>query len=138
MVVYSLNGPNDKLAQHLVNQARERGVKAEFPMVFYHLKTAMDDKFPDGLRLDLDDNAVVYHAPILSNPTSKFKADNKGLAQTGLPDEVGEGNRTLYTAQEGLRRLYRDRFLDLNTKNDNLPNSKFNDLCHKTRPRLVE
>ena len=123
VVVYSLNGPNDKLAQHLVNQARERGFVAKSPMVFYHLKTARDGKFPDGLRLDLDDNAVIYHASILSNHTSNFKADNKGLAQTGLPDEVGEGNRILYTAQEGLRGLYRDRDSGLNANDDNLPYS---------------
>ena len=113
VVVYSLNGPNDKLAQHLVAQAKERGIEAKFPLVFYHLKTVPDDKFPDGLRLDLDDIAVVYHAPILGNQTSRFKSDNKGLVQKGLPDEVGEGDRTLYTAQEGLWRLYRGRDLDL-------------------------
>src|SRR3989344_1844298 len=33
VVVYSLNGPNDKLAQHLVNKARERGFVAKSPMV---------------------------------------------------------------------------------------------------------
>ena len=121
IVVYSLNGSNDKLAQHLIAQAKERGVETRFPMVFYHLKTAKDDKFPYGLRMDLDDNAVVYHAPILASQTSKFKSDNKGLVQTGLPDEVEEGDRTLYTARDGLRRLHRVRDLVLSANNDRLP-----------------
>mgnify|MGYP001569946050 CR=1 FL=1 len=123
IVVYSLNGPNDKLAQHLVAQAKERGVEVKLPMVFYHLKTARDDKFSDGLRLDLDDIAVAYHVPILSNPSSRFKSDDKGLVQNGFPSEVGEGDRTLYIAQEGLGRLYRYRVLDLDANNDNLPYS---------------
>lgn len=126
VVVYSLNDPNDKLAQHLVNQAKERGVEIKFPMVFYHLKTAKDDKddkFPHGLRLDLDDIAVAYHVPILSNPTSRFKSTYQSLVQNGFPSEVGEGDRTLYTAQEGLRRLYRNRDSGLNANDDDLPHS---------------
>jgi hypothetical protein len=130
IVVYSLNGPNHEIANHLVNQAKERGVEVKFPMVLYHLKTARDAKFPDGLRLDLDDIAVAYHVPILLNPTSRFKSfksDDKGLVQNGFPSEVGEGDRTLYTAlytaKEGLRRLYRGRGLFLGADSDSLPDS---------------
>ena len=123
IVVYSLNGPNHELANHLVNQAKERGVEVKFPMVFYHLKTAKDDKFPDGLRLDLDDIAVAYHVPILSNPTSRFKSDDKGLVQNGFPSEVGKGDRTLYTAQEGLGGLFRNGVLNLGADDAYLPYS---------------
>ena len=123
VVVYNLNGPNHKLAQHLVNQAKERGLEIEFPMVFYHLKTEKDNKFPHRLRLDLDDIAVAYHVPILSNSTSSFKSTDQSLVQNGFPSKVGEGNRTLFTAQEGgLMGLFRDG-MDIYAANCDLPGS---------------
>lgn len=123
IVVYTLNGPNNQLANHLAAQAKERGIEMKFPMAFYHLKTAKDDKFPNGLRLDLDDIAVAYHVPVLSNPTTKFKSNDPSLVQNGFPSEVGEGDRTLYTAQEGLRRLFRYGGLYLYASGGYLPGS---------------
>lgn len=123
VVVYNLNGPNKELAQHLVNQAKERGVEVKFPMAFYHLKTIKDDRFPDGLRFDLDDIAVAYHVPVLSQNTGNFDANDSELVKSGFPSELGKGNRKLYTAQEGLRRLFRDGDLDLGAKNGYLPSS---------------
>ena len=101
IVVHSLDDSNDKLAQHLVAQAKERGVEAKFPMLFYHLKTVKDDKFPDGLRLDLDDNAVV----------------------TEFPGDLAKDGRTIYAVQNGLRRLYRNRDSVLDASSGNLPYS---------------
>ncbi|HLC62221.1 MAG TPA: hypothetical protein VJI52_04350, partial [Candidatus Nanoarchaeia archaeon] len=53
----------------------------------------------------------------------QFKSDDPGLVVTGFPREVGEGGRTLYTAQDGLRRVYRSRDLYLDADNDGLPDS---------------
>ena len=83
----------------------------EFPIVFHRLKTVKDDKFTDtgGLRLDLaDEENVAYHAPILSNPTSNFRTEDPSLIVNGLPSTLGDGDRKLYTAESGLRALYRN------------------------------
>ncbi len=123
VVVYSLNGPNEQLAKHLVEQAKERNIKVKFPMVFYGLKTVKDNRFdkPYGLRLDLDDIAVAYHVPILSKDTGSFKSNDSSLVVNGFPSKLGEGDRTLYTAQEGLRRLYRGCGLGLGAGVIDLP-----------------
>jgi len=123
VVVYRLKGPNNKLVQHLVSQAKEIGVEVKFPMVFYHLKTVKDDKFPDGLRFDLDDIAVAYHVPILLQNTGNFDANDPQLVKSGFPSKLGKGSRTLYTAQDDLGRLYRNRGLNLEADSGNLPDS---------------
>jgi len=127
-VVHSLKDPNSQLAKHLVAQAREAGVNIEFPMVFPYLVAVPDNKFPGGLRLDLDTKAMIddlgiaYHEPSLRKG-GQFKPDDPRLVVTGFPSEVGEGNRTLYTAQDGLRWVYRSRDLYLNAYDVNLPYS---------------
>ena len=123
VAVYSTKGPNAQLAQHLVSQAKERGMQVEFPMVFYHLKTVKDDSFENGLRLDFDDIGVGYPVPILSKETGKFDSNDPELIKTGFPRELGEGSRTLYTRKDGLSRVCRYRSLNLYAVNDYLPNS---------------
>ncbi len=73
IVVYSANGANAQLAQHLADQAGGIG-KVEFPVVIYGLHTVKDDRLPHGLRLDLGDVAVAYHVPILSRDRGNFDA----------------------------------------------------------------
>lgn len=123
VVVYSLKGPNEQLAKHLVEKAKERNIEVKFPMVFHGLKTVTDDKFPDGLRLDLDDIAVAYHVPILLQGTSKFKSNDSSLVVNGFPSKLGEGDRTLYTAKDGLRGLCRGRDLGIGAFIVDLPYS---------------
>lgn len=124
--VHSLKDPNSQLANHLAAQAREAGVNVEFPMVFPYLVAMKDDKFPGGLRLDLDTKSVIdglgiaYHEPSLRKG-GQFKSSDPKLLVTGFPSEVEEGDRTLYTEQEGLRRLYRDWDSDLYAYVDDLP-----------------
>ncbi len=123
VVVYSLNGSNQQLAKHLVEQAKNAGLEVKFPMVFYGLKTVNDDKFPDRVSLDLSDIALAYHVPILSKDASNFKSDDSSLVENGFPSKVGQGDRILYTAKDGLRRLCRDWDLMLDAIGGNLPNS---------------
>lgn len=126
VVVYSLKGPNTQLAEHLIEQAKASGMKVQLPMVFYGLKTIIDNiegKFLGNLRFDFDDITVAYHVPILSRQTGKFKATDSGLVQNGFPSELGEGDRTLYTAKNGLRRLIRSRNFLLDARDDGLPGS---------------
>lgn len=124
VVVYSLKGPNEQLAKHLVEKARERGMDVgKFPIVFHGLKTVRDNKFPDGLRLDLDDIAVAYHVPILSKKTSSFKSTDSNLVQNGFPRKLEKGYRILYTTNSGLRRIHRDGCLNLDASGNDLPYS---------------
>ncbi len=123
VVVYSTKGANSQLAQHLASQLKERGIEVKFPMVVYGLQTVKDGQFPNGLRFDLGDLAVAYHVPILSIETGRFNASDPELAKTGFPSKLGEGNRTLYTAKDGLRRVDRDWVLVLNADGVNLPYS---------------
>lgn len=128
LVVYSLNHSNDRLAQRLVSQAKERGISIELPMVFYHLKTVKDSEFPDGLTFDLDDIAVAYHVPILlqillqKENIGDFDANDPQLLISGFPSELGKGGRTLFAAKEGLKRFFRDRHY-LSADNNNLSSS---------------
>ncbi len=121
VVVYSTRGANAQLAQHLVGQAKERGTEIRFPFVIYGLKTVKDDKFPDKLRFDLGDIAVAYTVPILSKGNGNFNVADPELAKTGFPGKLGSGSRTLYTANDGLRRVGRNGDLDLGADDGDLP-----------------
>ena len=122
VVVYSIKGANAQLARHLVDQARGMG-KVKFPVVIYGLQTVKDDSFPNGLRFDLGDIAVAYHIPILSRGTRNFDAFDPELVKTGFPGKLGDGSRTLYTANDGLRRVSRLRDLNLDANYGNLVDS---------------
>lgn len=123
VVVYSTKGANAQLAQHLVAQAKERGTEIRFPLVIYGLKTVKDDKFPDKLRFDLGDVAVACYVPILSKYGGKFDASDPELVKTGFPSELGSDSRTsrtLYTANDGLRRVDRNGHLVLGAYDSDL------------------
>ena len=144
VVAYEKNGPNEQLKQHLINQARERGIPIEFPMLFYRLKTVKDDKFVEsrGLRLDLDDaEEVAFHAPVLGKGSREFStydtySDDPSLTSIGLPRrsrrldgfsgpqlEYPRGvyvKRRIYVADSGLRNFTRHRDFNLVADNTNL------------------
>ncbi len=129
LAVFGEQGPNEELRLHLLPQLKDRGFNPEeAPVVVYRAKTVKDDKFTKsaGLRFDLgDDENIAFYAPVLLQPTSNFSSDNPNLVSNGLPNEneLGEGDRTLYTPTQktGLRRLYRGRDLDLGANIDFLP-----------------
>ena len=122
VVVYSTEGANAQLAQHLADQAKGRG-GVKFPLVIYGFETVKDGSFSGGLRLDLSDRAIAYHVPILSEETGRFDASDPELVKTGFPGKLGDGSRTLYTAKGGLRRVGRGGDLDLDADGDSLPGS---------------
>ncbi len=123
VVIYSTRGANAQLAQHLVDQAKKRSIEIKFPLVIYGLETVKDNKFPDILRFDLSDIAVAYNVPILSKRGGNFETNDPELIKTGFPGKLGSGSRTLYTINDGLRRVYRGRDLVLYAYNDGLPDS---------------
>ena len=121
--VFSLERPNYQLARHLIDQAKASGLGIQLPMVFYGLKTVKDDNFADsrGLKFDFAEDTVGYHVSVLSKLTGKFKSTDPSLVQNGFPSDLGEGDRTLYTAKDGLGRVYRNRILNLYASFDDLP-----------------
>lgn len=113
----------DHRDNHLLNQAREKRIDIEVPMVFYHLKTVRDEAFPHGLRFDMDDIGVAFHVPVLKEAKHHFYADDPELVRTGFPgkfytyDEIykdpeahARGVRSFYTDgsnPSGVMRFYR-------------------------------
>ena len=137
VVAYKKAGPNEQLKRHLIDQARERGIPIEFPILFYRLKTVKDDRFVEsrGLRLDLDDaEDVAFHAPVLAEKPGCFDFHDPNLTKLGLPLKVDEfigpqgrkksifdnPERRLYVADSGLRDFVRHKDLNLVADNPSL------------------
>ena len=118
LLVYSNKGYNLVLWQHLREIAKTQykdSVDLEIPFVVTGLmKPVKDDKFEDGLRLDtIDGLTLMYNVPILAQRTNRFDSVNKfdsedpELQRTGFPGKLGEGNRILFTQNNGVHRLIR-------------------------------
>lgn len=127
LVLRSNDNPNSYLAGNLMTQVQERlGKKVKFsgPMLInlYDLELAKDQNSPYGLAFKLKDDAELTPAPILSGKNNQ-KLFSETDESTGLPKELGEGSRTLYTGDSGLSRLYLNRSLNLNSYNNNLASS---------------
>jgi len=133
VVVYNTEEPNSKLAQHLINVAKERRIDVQFPMIFYNLETKIDGSFKHGLRLDFDDTAVAYHVPILSEKTGKFDPNDPELVKTGFPGKLGEGERKIYTVKDGLMRFFRSGALKLHAYYGTLTDSASSSLISFTK-----
>ena len=103
--------PNDYIARHLSEQLRgslKRQIgKVPIVIPLVGLNLVRDAKSSYGLSFRLRDGAQPYKAPILAESNSTFRSEDVN-AKTGLPTKLGNGDRTLYTRQEGLSRLYLD------------------------------
>ena len=144
VAVFSLTGPKELLARHLVAQAKERGFETEFPLVFYGLKTIKDDRFPDGLRLDLDEvGGFAYSVPILSR-TGEFEHQDPSLVKNGFPSVLYEGQDTrrryLTTNPHGLQGLSRERYYTISAHGSDLKiinsNTRLTFIIEPTSPNL--
>lgn len=114
--VYRNKGANPVLWKHLREQIKSNfeDVNLNKPFVVTGLMgVIIDDKYENGLRFDLNELTEVYNVPILSKKTGSFTSDDPELQRTGFPSKLGEGNRTLWTASKGVRKLYRFRNLYL-------------------------
>lgn len=103
---------NTPLAKDLAKQIKTRGIKFSpknpvmIPLIGLELEVA-DNNY--GLTFKLKEDAEVYEVPIL-NKRGSF--DSKDINEkTGLPRQIGSGDRTLYTRDSGLSRL--DLYYDL-------------------------
>lgn len=107
IVVYCTDkGWDQRLAIHLIEQAKASGIDVEFPMVFYNLNVVKDDKF-DGFRLDFADNGVAYHVPILKEGTGYFSPHDVGLVKTGFPSKLKTRGRKFNNFPAGIGWIYR-------------------------------
>ncbi len=126
LVLRTVGNPNSYLAVNLMKQVNERlGKKAKMPVMIplYGLGIVKDQDSPHGLAFKLKDDAEINYAPILSKSNnSNFNSDDIDI-KTGLPTKVGKGNRTLWTRESGLSRLFLGVNLDLGSGSGNLANS---------------
>jgi hypothetical protein len=106
---------NTPLAKDLASQVKARDIKFSsknpvmIPLIGLELETA-DNQY--GLTFKLKEDAEVYEAPILNK---KGSFDSKDINEKiGLPKKLSSsGDRTLYTRDFGLSRLFMDDVLGL-------------------------
>jgi hypothetical protein len=115
LVLRSTKNPNSYLAQDMESQLQARsgsdGLVKPLLISLSGLELRTDTNSPHGLAFNLTDESDLFHATELeeSNHFSKFdETDSRGMP---IFDE--KGKRTLFTASEGLRALFRDWNLGL-------------------------
>ena len=120
LVLRSEDGTNSYLAGNLAGQLRARNPQVQLPVLvnLSDLELVNDLSSNYGLAFKLTDGATPIYAPVL-NQSGNFNSEDID-EKTGLPRQTGQGNRILYTRSNGLSRLYLNRYLDLNSYNDNL------------------
>jgi|SRR3989344_1706013 len=109
LVLRSVKDPNTYFAQSLATQIQQRQEIIYPVMIPLNQLTLNEDKSsPYGLVFALKDQVTIIHNQIL-NQSGNFPQ----IDENGLPTEIGEGNRCLYTRDSGLSRFILDRILVL-------------------------
>jgi hypothetical protein len=132
IVLRSTSGPNKYLSERLICDASERsdvGLKdgiLEVPLRIPLQGTSIDrdDDSPYGLILKLNDDATVTPAPWLTPDNH-----NKSFSETtgeGKPIFIESGTRMLFTSETGMTRLSITNKLGVNSTEDLLGYSCFN------------
>ncbi len=119
-LVLDFSRANHDLAIDIYQQIPEKNLDT-LPAVLLGLEPKKSDKEVCGLSFVYGANSQFRHSPILAEKTGFFKLDDLELFRTGLPSELGEGTRRLWTTEQyslsednlGLRRLYLDPDSDL-------------------------
>ena len=106
LVLRSEGEPNSYLAKNLTEQIKARNRKSKLPVMIplTSVELANDSNSPYGLNFKLKEDAEIIYAPIL-NKDGRFSSEDIDV-ETGLPLNLGEGNRNLYTRNSGLSGLY--------------------------------
>jgi hypothetical protein len=126
--IYPKEGSSPILWKHLREQTKTYcpNINLDKPFVIEGLvDISKDDKFEYGLKVDFNKCGltIVTQVPILSKGDGIFSSEDRELQKTGFPSKLGQGNRTLYTANNGVRGFYRSGYLNLGARNDNLADS---------------
>ena len=124
LILRNENNPNSYLAKHLMKQIKERNKNAKTPIMITlnQLELVNDTASEYGLAFKLKEDAEIIYAPILNDEVGNFSSEDID-EKTGLPIKLGKGNRTLYTRDSGLSRLFLNRSLDLYAWDGNLAGS---------------
>jgi len=106
LVLRSEDEPNKYLAKNLAKQRKSKWKKVgKIPIVIplNRLELVNDSNSPHGVAFKLIDESEIIYSPILNG-----KNNGKPFSETGeygFPEQLGEGDRTLYTRNSGLSRL---------------------------------
>ena len=121
------NQKNDVLAKGLAKQLGKRGIKLETPKVIYfdalNIKEDKDSAY--GLVYVLSERAEMGKN-IIDAPELIRNYQFKIIDGRGVPIENSDGNRTLYTREDGLSRFYLNRYSNVDSNNNDLANSNDN------------
>jgi hypothetical protein len=98
--VLDFSGRNHDLAVHLYNQLPEQDLDL-LPAIIVGLGTERSDVGDYGLVFNVRGYTQLRPAEILQQPSGHFKADDPSLVKNGVPSELGEGKRYLYTRSQG-------------------------------------
>ena len=126
LIVYPIKGANHSLWQYLREQVKSNFPKVNLnkPFIITGLANVVENSsLENKLGLELNELTEVYNVPILNKKGDSdynFDSEDKELQKTGFPSKLGRGNRTLYTASDGVRRFYRNVDLSLSARNDDL------------------
>ena len=116
LVLRNEKAPNEYLAKDLMKQVKSREPKQRMPVMIplNGLELQKDSNSKDGLSFKLTDESQIIYVPVLNKPPGNFSSEDINK-KTGLPEKLGKGNRTLYTRDSGLSRLYLFRYLGLSS-----------------------
>jgi hypothetical protein len=124
LVLRNAEDPNKYLAGNITAQLMERGFKPgkTYVIPLIGLELATDRNSEQGIAFKLKEDAeVIPVSKEMFNSGGNFSNEDIDL-NTGLPKKLGNGNRTLYTRENGLSGLYLNSSLVLNSNYGSLAN----------------
>ena len=137
---YPVNGADSNLHKYIFSQINSENWKNRFRhvdskkpfLITGSVDVNLDDKFENGLRIDFNEFTEIYnHDALLEG--GNFDENDLGLVETGLPYNLGKGNRNLYVSDNSVRGFCRGRNLNLYAWDEGLAGSNV-----AGRVRLVE
>ncbi len=114
LVLRNEGEPNSYLAGNLMDQIKDIDPKAKMPAMIplSQLELSVDANSPHGLTFKLKEDAEIFYDLSVLNKEGNFSNEDIDK-KMGLPKKLGNGNRTLYTRDSGLSRLFLFRNLDV-------------------------
>ncbi len=111
LVLKTKDNPNEYLAKHLAKQLKQINYDKfsnSNPLVIWlnQLELEKNPDSPSGLNFKLTPETLPFYAPVLSSKCNFSTTD-----ANGIPIKNEKGNRTSWTADAGIHRLYLSRNL---------------------------
>ena len=123
LVLRNTDKPNSYLAKVLYDQVKQRQPKIKTPIMIplAGLELQTDQASPHGLSFKLGENASLIYAPILDKEGNFNSTDID--EQTGLPKNLGQGNRHHYKGNSDLNGVFLSGYLVLGSHRVDLDDS---------------